>query len=101
MFHVEGICPFCHGGSVGFRRCSDGKTIVLMCDECEAVWLDPEHRTAGDALFPHSGSFEVPGLGVSIGGDRAGWATRAEVESAGWQEHVFRDAPALDEILRS
>src|SRR3954468_24330151 len=97
MLHVEGICPFCHGGSVGFGPCSDGKTIVLMCDECEALWLDPEHRTAADILFPHSGSFEVPGLEVSIGGDRAGWATRAEVESAGWREHVAGETSALGE----
>jgi hypothetical protein len=101
MFYVKGTCPLCDAGNVGFRRCSDGQTIVLMCDECDTVWLDPERRTAEDAVYAQSFSFEVPGLRVSIGGGRAGWATRAEVESAGWQEHVAGETSALGEGQRS
>jgi hypothetical protein len=88
MLYVTETCPVCTAGNIGFRRCSDGVTIVLMCDECDSVWLDPARRSSADALAPATFSFEVPGTACAVGRGQAGWATRAEVERAGWLAHV-------------
>ena len=88
MFYVKGVCTYCEAGQVGFRRCSDGVTIVLMCDECDFVWLHPQSLDLKDAVFPDMNTSKVPGTNHSVGGGAAGWATRAEVERAGWQSYI-------------
>lgn len=95
MFYLRGQCPHCEYGQLGFRRCSDGATIVLMCDECDFVWLDPDHRTLDDAAFPDMDTSKVPGTNLAVGGGAAGWATRDEVARAGWQAYIAGeyDAP--------
>jgi Zn-finger nucleic acid-binding protein len=97
MLYVEGNCPSCDAGLLGFRRCDDGKTLVLMCDECDAVWLDPADQTIEAVRYPGVHSFKIPGLPYKLGGGAAGWATRAEVERAGWQADIKGEAPALGE----
>jgi hypothetical protein len=82
---------------LGFRRCDDGKTLVLMCDECDAVWLDPTDLRMESVLYPGVHTFEIPGLPYKLDGGAAGWATRAEVERAGWQGYIKSEAPALGE----
>jgi hypothetical protein len=89
MFYMEGHCGFCRHGDVGFQRCSDGLTIVLMCDECDAVWLDPAHRETAQALIPSMATSELPGTPYAVAGGAAGWATLAEIEKAGWQAYVY------------
>jgi hypothetical protein len=88
MLYVEGMCPHCTVDVVGFRRCTDGATIVLMCGECGFVWLDPARRALDDSLFPDDDG-NVPGTPYVIGGGASGWATRAEVERAGWGSYIF------------
>ena len=89
MMYVQEVCPLCEAGLIAFRRCHDGVTFVLMCDEYDSVWLHPDHRSAADAHVPAVFSFQVPGTTCAVGGGAAGWATRAEVERAGWQAHIF------------
>jgi hypothetical protein len=50
MLIVRVGCPICINGLIGIRRCSDGKSLVLMCDECESVWLDPKHISAEESV---------------------------------------------------
>lgn len=88
MLYVRGECPFCDQGMVGFRRCSDGVMIILLCDECEALWLDPARRTVDDLLWPSPPYAQIPGSPHSMFGGRSGWATRDEVERAGWQDYI-------------
>jgi hypothetical protein len=95
MLYVEDNCASCNAGLLGFRRCGDGKTLVVMCDECDAVWLDPTDLTIEAARFPGIDSGEIPDLPFNIGGGAAGWVTRAEVERAGWQGYIKGEGPAL------
>ena len=97
MLYVEGICPSCDRGLLGFRRCDDGTTLVLMCDECDAVWLDPANLTSETVRYPRVHSLEIPGLPYRPDGGAAGWSTRAEVERAGWQGYIDGEEPALGE----
>jgi len=89
MFYVKELCAYCQAGAVGFRRCSDQVTIVLMCDECDFVWLRPDRTTLADALFPSMETSQVPGTPYAVGGEGAGWATLAEIEQAGWQAYIY------------
>jgi hypothetical protein len=87
----------CGAGNVAFRRCSDGTTIVLMCDECGSVWLDPKTVTAESVLNPKAPGFQVPGLSCAVGGGHAGWATASEILRVGWSEIISGEGTALDE----
>ena len=98
MFHLSVGCPVCKGGAVGFRKCSDGRTLVLVCDECDAVWLRPEAITAETAVFPSSPDFRIEGLGCSIAtasGSR--WATLEEIRAAQLEAFVAGEGEALGE----
>jgi hypothetical protein len=95
MFYTK-FCPFCGKyGAVGFWRCSDGKTIVLTCDECDATWLNPASVSAEFALFPASPDFIVDNLGCSLSGPKAGWAEREEIKAAGWDPFIAGEGGAL------
>ena len=95
MYRVQGYCPFCRSGGIGFRRCSDGTTIVLMCEECEALWMDPARRDVDDLVFPAPSGYEVPGMTCSIGDDVgvAGWATREQIARLGWEGYIASEVP--------
>ena len=81
------FCPFCSdNGLVGFWKCSD-ETIMRMCDECNAVWHDPNSISSIDAFYPTGLEFLVA-EGCSLRGPRAGWATSAEIEAIGWQSLI-------------
>ncbi len=99
MFYASSLCPVCNGGGVGFRKCSDGNTLVLVCDECDAVWIRPIEITAEAAVFPSSPDFIVEGLDCSIA-EAAGsrWATRNEIQAAGFETFIAGEGQALDEL---
>jgi hypothetical protein len=80
-------------GEIGFRLCADGKTIILMCDECHAVWLDPEHLEIERFLSPQPPEFVVPGLKCSVRFPESRWATREEVTNYGWSDYIVGEIP--------
>lgn len=88
MQYVQIGCPVCRTGVIGIRRCADGASLVLMCDECETVWASPDRLDAANALEAESPSFVVQQLGVAIAGGDAGWATPEEVATKGWRAAV-------------
>ncbi len=97
MFYVSTTCPACSAGAVGFRRCSDEQTIVLLCDECNAVWTSPDEVSLETVVFPQAPSYVVSGLGVSIAKPASRWASADEIERAGWRHSVAGEGKALDE----
>jgi hypothetical protein len=96
MFFFAVECPVCGAGTRGFRLCSDKKTIVVMCDECDSVWLDPSHVTASKVIHPDSATGLISSLKCGIGmGSR--WATREEIERAGWGDLIAGEGSAMDD----
>lgn len=95
MLYANGPCPMCEQGNVGFRVCSDGKTVVLLCDECEALWRDPGTISPSTAEYPAAPDYRVPGQTCSVAGPEARWATRAEVDRAGWGGDIAGEGAAL------
>lgn len=89
MFYMKGVCSRCRAGVLGFRRCSDKATIVLMCDECHLVWLRPDRIAVEEGISPDPPAFVVPGLTCSIKRPEADWATREDIKRVGWQALIF------------
>lgn len=88
MLCLSTNCPICGTGNLGFRTCDDHRTIVIMCDECDAVWLDPAQTDASLALYPSKPPFIVPGTSVSIAQPKAHWSSRDEIVAAGWADWI-------------
>jgi len=95
MFYIDGACPICGTGNRGFRLCSDHVSIVVMCDECEATWLDAERVDASDVVYPEPPEFQVPGRSCSIAAPSSRWATRPEIDAYGWGNLVAGEGLAL------
>ncbi len=97
MFFVQTVCPMCTTGKVGFRRCAPGLHIVLMCDDCNSVWLQPDGVFADTALYPQAPDFVVPTLHCSIRRPLSDWARREEIAQAHWEQFIYGEGKALDE----
>jgi hypothetical protein len=63
-------------------------TIVLACDECDAVYTTPSNVKLEQAVCPQSPDFIIPGLSCSLRFPEARFATKDEIESKGWGELI-------------
>lgn len=92
-------CPYCGGyGAVGFWCCTDGKTVILVCDECEAAWLNPTELAEGKLAFISKPPlYLLPGSEISAFGEGANWASMDEITRAGFAGSVRRQGKALDD----
>ena len=93
MLYLKGQCVCCQAGMLGIWRCDDGATLVLMCDECQAVWLDPAELSIDVVKYPDNRTFEIPGTDRKLGGGDSGWATRNDVARVGWSRYVRGESP--------
>ena len=57
MYYLEKNCSVCGDGILGFLRCSDGRTIVVMCEECSSVWLTSDEVEDKYPLYPEAPRF--------------------------------------------
>jgi hypothetical protein len=71
LFPIE-RCRACGEGILGFFRTSDGR-LVMLCDECDGAYPEPNKRSLDDAFDLGPSPFK-----------EGRWATREEVEAAGW-----------------
>jgi len=97
MFYASPSCPVCNGGTVGFRTCGGGRTLVLVCDECDAAWTHPSAIAAETAVFPSSPDFRIEGLGCSIAAKSGSrWATLEEIRAAQMEPLIAGEGQALE-----
>lgn len=82
MFFINLQCPICNHGSIGFRKCKDSSTLVMVCDECDSVWLDPAKVSSKEAIYTIAPEFIVPNTDCSLIDSR--WAERDEIIKVGW-----------------
>ena len=90
--HSIAKCPICEGGLCGIRVCTgDDPTVPIeprgfvLCDECEALWYEPDVRSEHGYVDPESPRCPVCNSGL-WGGSR--WATRQEIETIGWADAI-------------
>lgn len=98
--HSIGFCPICGGGLCGIRVCgfpvgNEGESEsaplhgFIVCDECEAIWLQPDLATAHQ--YPDAVDPQCPICYEPLWGDRGRWANLDEVALLGWAGCVCRD----------
>ena len=95
--HSIDFCPICGGGLCGIRICcepeSNGENETLprgliVCDECEAVWLEPD--TSSEHLYLDAINPTCPMCQKSFW-ENSHWANTKEVEALGWMQAVNRE----------
>lgn len=88
MYYLEKNCSVCGDGVLGFLRCSDGEKVVIMCDECNSVWLAPDEVEDQNPIYPEAPDFLLPDSRCSISGGDSGWASFEEIKSAGMSSYA-------------
>ena len=103
--HSIDYCPICGGGLCGVRVCGlpveehaddlsqpenhsspIGPHGLIVCDECEAIWLDPD--TSTDHQYPSAENAKCPVCNESLWGKQSRWASLAEIDLLGWKTAV-------------
>ena len=95
MYYI-GECRICGGGLRGVRICPAGHAAVL-CDECEAVWTDPD---SDRPMFSTPREAACPTCGADLLGEGSHWAGMREVRASGWREVVRGRYEVKDKSLR-
>lgn len=93
--HSITTCPVCDGGLCGIRICTgDDPTTAMpekgfvMCDECEAVWLEPDIATKH--IYVDSVAPKCPICRGGLWGCSR-WAERSDLETLGWMNYIDPD----------
>lgn len=63
--------------------------MILLCEECDSLWLTPEQLFAGNIFFPEAPDFMVPTTLIPLyikGISR--WAKRTEILAKGWDVYL-------------
>jgi len=92
--HSIDYCPICGGGLCGIRICgiqTDAPHGLVVCDECEAIWQQPDITT--EHGYPDAGNARCPKCEAPLWGEQSRWATLEDCVALGW-EHAVN--PALD-----
>ncbi len=96
-----GTCPVCEGGLCRVRICgvaSNHLHGLILCDECEAAWSDPDTKQARlklDIENPVS-----PVTGESLWDESNRWATLEDICLLGWHDRLIIE-PMEDAIAGS
>jgi len=112
IFYCVGYCPVCETGPLGARICGACGRAWVQCDECEALWADPDRgqvprardSAATDTAateFGADGLLPCPACGRSLWDAPSHWASLDELERLGWQERVVAQGAALPESTRN
>jgi hypothetical protein len=91
MYHV-GICSICHEGALGIRICGGCEAAVVLCDECDSLWLEPD--CAEPPIFLKQPDAPCPNCAASLYQDPSHWADQVEIEQHGWTEFVRGESSA-------
>ncbi|TWT90661.1 hypothetical protein Mal64_10560 [Pseudobythopirellula maris] len=81
MLYV-GFCRVCGTGPLGLRLCGGCGALVILCDECDAVWTTAD--TSAPPAFSDEPELPCPHCEASLVDAPSRWATREEVASCDW-----------------
>ncbi len=104
--HSIDFCPVCGGGLCGIRICgtqlgdaskqdfgtnSQSPHGLVICDECDAIWLEPDLTTAHQ--YPDVENAKCPVCDDGLWGPNSRWADRNDLARLEWELAIN---PALD-----
>ena len=91
--HSIDECPVCGCGLCGIRICgyqTDEPHGLIVCDECEALWIEPD--TCSPHVFRNSENPCCPICGEALWSSHSRWAYREDLARLGW---LWQADPAL------
>ncbi|MFK7736975.1 MAG: hypothetical protein AB8B50_13150 [Pirellulaceae bacterium] len=95
-----GDCPVCVQGLVRIRTCTGGNAGVqhfAMCDECEAIWLEPD--TSTEKQFPDAENAKCPICEEDLFGSASRWSLPADISGTDWEANSILEftSPELED----
>ena len=101
--HSIDFCPICGGGLCGIRivgdlpSCENKRSFeaLIVCDECEAIWSEPDVSTVH--RYPDLENAVSPVGGQPLWGEGSRWATAQDIEAIGWTEAVNPELDASED----
>lgn len=81
MYYI-GICRICETGPLGLRQCGSCESIVVLCDECDAVWSDA--NLAASPQLSDEPELPCPHCKDSLVAPSSSWASREAIQSTAW-----------------
>jgi hypothetical protein len=82
------ICGLTPAESASQQR-GDSIHGLVVCDECEAIWLDPDVKS--DHVYPNPTDSACPICCQPLWGPTSRWANDEDVRALGWSDAVNHD----------
>ena len=82
-------CPTCGAGLRGIRICglhTDNPHGLVVCDECEAIWTQPDASTKKE--FADAVDARCPVCADPLWGPQSRWATWDDIVRLSWQRAI-------------
>ena len=80
--YYVGTCRICRTGPLGLRQCGGCDEIVVMCDECDAVWTDGNF--AAKPLLANEKDLPCPFCEASLFEPPSHWAEQSAIDQLAW-----------------
>ena len=82
-----GFCRICGTGPLGLRSCGNCGTVVVLCDECDAVWADAELEKA--PRYAKEGELNCAGCEASLVEPPSHWAREEDLRGVEWLQEAI------------
>ncbi len=107
--HSVAACPICGGGLCGIRICGldrggaehrlarygyDGIHGLVVCDECDAIWLEPDVNS--EHQYPSVVDARCPLCDEPLWGPQSRWAEAGDVKKLRWESAVDTSLETID-----
>lgn len=81
MYFV-GFCRICGTGPLGLRACGKCGNILVLCDECDAIWTTAD--LTAKPYLPNSSELSCPHCQGSLIDAPSRWANLREIKATDW-----------------
>jgi|GEM_PF-545885 len=86
MYYV-GFCRICGTGPLGLRECGACRSVVVLCDECDAVWVDAQF--SDQPKFAAEGELPCPHCEESLVEVPSRWASKEKINGTNWIQQAL------------
>ncbi len=86
MYYV-GFCRLCGTGPLGLRQCGRCNKLLILCDECDAIWTSSDLKAK--PFLAQSGELPCPACENSLIETPSRWATQTDIEASDWLQQAL------------